>query len=88
MALHYQQMMKLFHAVPVTVAVGGSNTCKTFMAKLAASLFGLHRSSIWGKLTEAKGESFMDKLVFFVLNDPKDHVAVQDLVMKVSIEII
>ena len=30
----------------------------------------------------------MDKLVFFVLNDPKDHVAVQDLVMKVSIEII
>ena len=50
MALHYHLVMRIFHRVPVTVAVGGSNTGKTLMAKVASSMFGFHRECIYGKV--------------------------------------
>ena len=72
MALHYLLCMWIFHWVPVTVSVWGSNTGKAFMAKLAGSLFDLHRTAMFGKISEAKAEDLLNRLIFPVINDSKD----------------
>ena len=50
MALHYEICMQYFQRCPVTISVGGSNTGKTLTAKMAASMHGLHRRAIYGKV--------------------------------------
>ena len=85
MAIHYQTMLETFNRMPVTVVVGPSNTGKTLLARVAASLVGVHRTGVYKKISEAKTEEILHYSVFFVLNDPADSKPVCDITMKVYI---
>ena len=74
--------MRLWRRVPVTIAVGPSNTGKSLLARVAASLLGVHRTGVYKKISEA--EEIMHCSVYFVLNDPENSKPVKDLTMKVN----
>ena len=69
-SLHYNTVMRLWKRVPVTIAVGPSNTGKSLLARVAASLVGIHHSGMYKKMSDAKAEEIMHRSIFFVLNDP------------------
>ena len=82
-AIHYQHVQRLYTNVPVPVLVGQSNTNKSFVSKVGASLLGLHRNAVYNYLTPAKCVSLLGRSLWFIYNDPKDSEVLQTLITKV-----
>jgi hypothetical protein len=83
MAMHYGTVCRLFNRVPVVIAAGSSNTCKSLLAKVSASLLGYQKTGIYKEMSTAFAELIIKKSVFFVFNDPESHEEVKAITMKV-----
>ena len=81
-SVHYRRILSTYHHVPVTMLVGPPHTNKTLLARVAASLVGLHRSSIFQDLTLARGSELLGKALFFVLNDPDKVDVLKNIITK------
>ena len=68
-AIHYSRVKDTYKKVPVVIAVGPSETGKTLMAKMAASVIGLPHA-FYGRATPAMMTHLLSEALFFVLNDP------------------
>ena len=83
MSLHYETTMNVFHRVPLTVAFGGINTCKSLLGKAVLSLVGMHRCGGFKKITDSQGDKLLSQCVTFMLNDPETTLEIKALIMKV-----
>ena len=82
MALHHKEVMMMFHQVPVTMLVEQPHTRKTFIAKSAACLLGVHKTSVFTDLSMARGADLLGKSIFFVFNDPDKADVLNNMICK------
>ena len=83
-AIHFQEVRDQYHQVPIPLLLGPSNTWKSLLAKVCASLVGgLHRAAMYGGLSAPKLINLMSRSAFFIYNDPDKNDILKTLIAKV-----